>query len=118
MRFLYSILSSISGVLLVSGSLGVVDGVDVGVVVSEGVVVVVCVGSSLGFVVTSGSCVSFGLFSIIFSVFAGVDESQGESSRVKLGIMVNFLGTLISDVPLLLGSDGVLWLDDGEFLYL
>ena len=46
------------------------------------------------------------------------DESQGEPSRVKLGIMVNFLGTLISDVPLLLGSDGVLWLDDGEFLYL
>lgn len=46
------------------------------------------------------------------------DESQGDPARVKKGIMVNFWGTLISDVPLPLGSDGVLWLDDGEFLYL
>ena len=46
------------------------------------------------------------------------DESQGDPTRVKKGIMVNFWGTLISDVPLPLGSDGVLWLDDGEFLYL
>lgn len=90
MRFLYSILSSISGVLLVSGSLGVVDGVDVGVVVSEGVVVVVCVGSSLGFVVTSGSCVSFGLFSIIFSVFAGVVVLVSSS-----GAVISFTGACI-----------------------
>ncbi len=46
------------------------------------------------------------------------DESQGEPSRVKKGIMVNFWGTLISDVPLLLGSDGVLWLYDSDFVYL
>lgn len=46
------------------------------------------------------------------------DESQGDPARVKKGIMVNFWGTLISDVPLPLGSDGVLWLDDGDFLYL
>ncbi len=46
------------------------------------------------------------------------DESQGDPTRVKKGIMVNFWGTLISDVPLPFGSDGVLWLDDGEFLYL
>ena len=90
MRFLYSILSSISGVLLVSGSLGVVDGVAVGVVVSEGVVVVVCVGSSLGFVVTSGSCVSFGLFSIIFSVFAGVVVLVSSS-----GAVISFTGACI-----------------------
>ncbi|MDE6882189.1 MAG: hypothetical protein K2P48_03635 [Lachnospiraceae bacterium] len=49
---------------------------------------------------------------------ANDDESQGDPTRVKKGIMVNFWGTLISDVPLPLGSDGVLWLDDGEFLYL
>lgn len=46
------------------------------------------------------------------------DESQGIPSRVKRMIMVNFWGTLISDVPLLLGSDGVLWLHDGDFEYL
>lgn len=46
------------------------------------------------------------------------DESQGDPTRVKKGIMVNFWGTLISDVPLPLGSDGVLWLNDGDFLYL
>ncbi len=43
------------------------------------------------------------------------DESQGEPSRVKLGIMVNFLGTLISDVPLPLINDNVLWLQEGDF---
>lgn len=46
------------------------------------------------------------------------DESQGDPARVKKGIMVNFWGMLISDVPLPLGSDGVPWLDDGDFLYL
>lgn len=46
------------------------------------------------------------------------DESQGNPSRVRHGIMVNFYGTLISDVQLLLGSDGVLWLYDGDFVYL
>ena len=46
------------------------------------------------------------------------DESQGNPARVRWGIMVNFFGTLISDVPLLLGSDGVLWLDDGDFKWL
>ena len=40
------------------------------------------------------------------------DESQGIPSRVKRVVMVNFWGTLISDVPLLFGSDGVLWLHD------
>lgn len=43
------------------------------------------------------------------------DERQGEPSRVKLGIMVNFLGTLISDVPLPLINDNVLWLQEGDF---
>lgn len=46
------------------------------------------------------------------------DESQGNPARVRHGIMVNFFGTLISDVPLPLGSDGVLWLDDNDFVYL
>lgn len=43
------------------------------------------------------------------------DESQGEPSRVRLGIMVNFLGTLISDAPLPLINDNVLWLQEGDF---
>ena len=46
------------------------------------------------------------------------DESQGNPSRIRQGIMVNFFGTLNSDVPLPLGSDGVLWLYDGDFVYL
>lgn len=46
------------------------------------------------------------------------DESQGDPCRVQSGIMVNFWGTLISDVPLPLGRDGVLWLADGDFISL
>lgn len=46
------------------------------------------------------------------------DESQGNPVRVKQGIMVNFFGTLISDVQLSIGSDGVLWLNDGDFEWL
>ena len=46
------------------------------------------------------------------------DESQGKPSRVRNGIMINFFGTLISDVPLPFGRDGVLWLHDRDFVYL
>ena len=46
------------------------------------------------------------------------DESQGVPARVRYSIMVNFFGTLISDVQLPLGSDGILWLHDGDFVYL
>ncbi|MBD5449758.1 MAG: hypothetical protein HDR28_06320 [Lachnospiraceae bacterium] len=46
------------------------------------------------------------------------DESQGDPCRAQSGIMVNFWGTLISDVPLPLGRDGVLWLADGDFISL
>ena len=46
------------------------------------------------------------------------DESQGEQSRVKRGIMVNFFGTLICETPLPFGDDGVLWLQDGDFEWL
>ena len=45
------------------------------------------------------------------------DESQGNPTRVKSGVMVNFWGTLISDLPLSVGNDGVLWLDDGDFVF-
>ena len=38
------------------------------------------------------------------------DESQGEQSRVKRGIMVNFFGTLICETSLPFGNDSVLWL--------
>lgn len=46
------------------------------------------------------------------------DEGQGDPARVQRGVLVNFFGTLISDVPLPLGCDGVLWLQDGDFVYL
>lgn len=46
------------------------------------------------------------------------DESQGNPARIRHGIMVNFFGTLISDVSLPLGDDGVLWLDNGKFEWL
>lgn len=46
------------------------------------------------------------------------DESQGNPVRVGYGIMVNFIGTLISDVPLPLVDDKVLWLQDEDFVYL
>lgn len=46
------------------------------------------------------------------------DESQGDPARVRHSIMVNFFGTLISDVPLPVGENGVLWLMDGDFEWL
>lgn len=49
---------------------------------------------------------------------AGDDDSGGAPVRVQRGVLVNFYGTLISDVPLALGCDGVLWLHDGDFVYL
>ena len=49
---------------------------------------------------------------------AGDDDSGGDPARVRLGIMVNFFGTLISDQPLLIGNDGVLWLGEGDFVWL
>lgn len=49
---------------------------------------------------------------------AGDDDSGGDPARVQRGVLVNFFGTLISDVSVPLGSDGVLWLHDGDFVYL
>ncbi len=46
------------------------------------------------------------------------DESQGVPARVRYGIMVNFFGTLISDVPLPLVNDNILWLQEGDFEWL
>lgn len=46
------------------------------------------------------------------------DEGQGDPVRVGYGIMVNFFGTLISDVPLPLGYDGVLYLQESHFVWL
>lgn len=46
------------------------------------------------------------------------DESQGNPARIRHGIMVNFFGTLISDVPLPLGEDEVLWLQNEDFEWL
>lgn len=49
---------------------------------------------------------------------AGDDDSGGDPARVRLGIMVNFFGTLISDQSLPVENDGVLWLGDGDFVWL
>ncbi len=46
---------------------------------------------------------------------AGDDESGIEPVRIKLGILVNFFGTLVCDRPMPLGSDGVLWVDEEDF---
>ena len=48
---------------------------------------------------------------------AGDDDSGAEPATVKYGIMVNFFGTLISDQSLPLGDDDVLWLQEGDFLW-
>lgn len=48
---------------------------------------------------------------------AGDDDSGAEPCRVRNAILVNFYGTLISDEPLPLGEDGVLWLEEGDFEY-
>lgn len=49
---------------------------------------------------------------------AGDDDSGGDPARVQRGILVNFFGTLISDVPLPIVDDKVLWLRDGDFEWL
>lgn len=49
---------------------------------------------------------------------AGDDDSGSEPVRIKSGILINFFGTLICDEPLLIGNDGVLWLMDGDFVWL
>ena len=46
------------------------------------------------------------------------DDSGGDPARVKQGILVNFFGTLICSEPLPIGDDGVLWLGDGDFVWL
>ena len=49
---------------------------------------------------------------------AGDDDSGGNPARVKQAILVNFFGTLICDKPLPIGNDGVLWLMDGDFVWI
>ena len=49
---------------------------------------------------------------------AGDDNSGGDPARIRRGIMVNFFGTLICDQPLPIGNDGVLWLGEGDFVWL
>lgn len=49
---------------------------------------------------------------------AGDDDSGGDPARVKSAILVNFFGTLICDKPLPIGNDGVLWLMDGDFVWI
>jgi len=46
---------------------------------------------------------------------AGDDDSGGDPARVQVGVLVNFFGTLVSDVELPIGADGVLWLGDEDW---
>jgi len=48
----------------------------------------------------------------------GDDDSGGEPARVQYGVAVNFFGTLITDEPLPLGEENVLWLQDGDFKWI
>lgn len=49
---------------------------------------------------------------------AGDDDSSGDPTRIKTAILVNFFGTLICNRRLPIGSDGVLWLNDDDFVWL
>ena len=49
---------------------------------------------------------------------AGDDDSGGDPARVRVGILVSFFGTLISDQPLPIDNNGVLWLEKGDFVWL
>ena len=49
---------------------------------------------------------------------AGDDDSGDEPVRVKAAILVNFFGTLICNDPLPVGDDDVLWLEDGDFIWI
>ena len=48
----------------------------------------------------------------------GDDDSGGEPAGVQIGVWVNFFGTLICDVPLPLGTNHVLWLQEGDFTWI
>ena len=54
----------------------------------------------------------------IVGKIGGDDDSGGEPARVQKGIWVNFFGTLICDQQLPLDEDKVLWLQDGDFIWL
>lgn len=49
---------------------------------------------------------------------AGDDDRGDEPVRIGYGVLVNFFGTLVSDVPLPLGADNILWLREGDFEWL
>ena len=49
---------------------------------------------------------------------AGDDDSGSDPARVQRGVLVNFFGTLISEMPLSPVDDNVLWLQEGDFEWL
>lgn len=49
---------------------------------------------------------------------AGDDDCGDEPARVQQEVFVNFFGTLVSNEPLPIGDDGVLWLNDDDFKWL
>lgn len=46
------------------------------------------------------------------------DEIGDEPARVQYGAWANFFGTLICEQPLPLGDDNVLWLQEGDFVWI
>ena len=49
---------------------------------------------------------------------AGDDDSGGDPARIQQGVLANFFGTLVCDNPLPIGDDDVLWLADGDFVWM
>lgn len=49
---------------------------------------------------------------------AGDDDCGDEPARVQYGVMVNFFGTLICDRKLPFGEDHILWLQEGDFVWI
>ena len=48
----------------------------------------------------------------------GDDDSGAEPARVKRAVWANFFGTLICDQQLPLDENKVLWLQDGDFVWI
>ena len=46
------------------------------------------------------------------------NDSGSAPVRVQLGVLVNFFGAFVCDDPLPIGDEGVLWLTDGDFVWL
>ena len=51
-------------------------------------------------------------------MYEAVNDEGDELTRIQVGVLVNFFGTLICDEPLPIGEDGTLYVEDGDFVWL